>query len=1439
MNGDGAKYINPNIPNTHYSISNLERAEKLKYAFSHDKYNPTTNKVVKNFFNLEHYSDVEKLLKDDNHIYEIAYNTTRKLYFDFDDLNYTTKEATHFINTFVEHIQTELNIITNPASLIVLKNDKHDKNGNPTDRIHSLHIIIGDFKIDAKELWDLAKYMNHTYDMDIDVNVYKKNQQFRLYKQSKMTKKIRLVNFYEGCAFPLRKSLINNTEKCKMTTFNKSVNIADYYKSLDDGKKAIQLPKEKLFDLILNGNVNARTPQTANEKIYEGAEQTEQITFDRDSFFHDKNANDWKTITMLLVKYPHLYSLESWNRESVRLSNNSAYTYEANVEYCSKIIKDDVKSGYTKLFKLISSYCVFHNIYDAMDYMKDYVRDFLKQYYDMETIRQIADNIVNYQTANKTKFSKSKYKYKTIDDVNSLLDVKTGFIYFENDTKTICNMFNDNLPPKYESMFHHINHIDEAVEEAKTFLTNRKKVFTLLSRWGTGKTHKIIRMILKDYKTQDGRTPKILIITESNGLNNKLIEDFKQYNFVSHLNAQKDLTIDLKRCKNVICSIQSISKVANEYDLIIIDEFESVCSSYSATTTFKGTTPNIAFNTLLNLIKTSNKTLICDADISEDKVELIESVVGRNEMIILKNNQSAFDGLDINILTQKQHFTTLLTTSVFIENKKIAVASATRVYVEAIFDDIKKLYETDDTTPIKKIMRVDVNGVKVYHGITEVIIDKSKDDILRDVEAFIIEQQIDLFLYSPTIKTGLSINSAYFHQTFGYTSSYSILFNEMIQMLFRNRQVQDNKIILFIDERDFKCGVNKPLSFIKDNQHIRTALFKQLIATKQSEIDNVKIYSPSDCSEDYYQLQSINNRNKWNSRYNYVSNLIQLLQYHNLKYKYITNKTYEIVKSEYDIDINEAIETLKEKKQQEWIETELLDYEDYNDRKSRPSHTKHLTNPTNNETAVYSEKIKNAYNKTYVIFTLFKVQYLVEEYKDDIDARSPYTPFTSIETNEQINNIINNHIRGYNNSLFYLTFIENKKQRNVKEIFRLFKDKKAEDPNDSDEMMLDILTAEEIVAMFDIYDIETRILKPRTITNKVFVEILSTNIPLINAVYNNAVHKNDTTFDVKNKQHVKAIYHYIKKLFQIIDIDVKYVDENHTDRPSDKMIFYNTKSFYKYNSEPTCSTTLDHLTDYSNPQTLTIHKDDVYSEKQLNKILKKKTHSKTERDKLQKSLLYYETDCVDCESVATIITPPLKWEKDYERVNPLNDAYEVKELTDTRIVNINDKFYNPLLNMKTIDANSVMICDKQFKIHNKKNGTLHIVMDKKTHKTETLYKNDNGDYRPYNATIPTIKTIEPINTTPSNSYYTAKKNTYETSGEECCECDYDDYGDEVYEIAINDMNKAEPKSNVIINEIEAKESQYEDSEDCSIIKHLHINEPLIDEINNRTIYVVN
>ena len=179
----------------------------------------TTNK----FFHETTFSNVEEMLKTDYNLYEVCFSKIRKLYFDFDEIDYTHDEANVFINAFIETLNSVLEIKIEINDIVVLKNENKTKSGEHTNNIHSLHIIIPKFKMDYRHQRKLVKYLNSKYELYIDEHVYSENQQFRSYNQSKLKYGIRLVNFYEGDV-TIKKTLINITnDRCKSLKFKKSI----------------------------------------------------------------------------------------------------------------------------------------------------------------------------------------------------------------------------------------------------------------------------------------------------------------------------------------------------------------------------------------------------------------------------------------------------------------------------------------------------------------------------------------------------------------------------------------------------------------------------------------------------------------------------------------------------------------------------------------------------------------------------------------------------------------------------------------------------------------------------------------------------------------------------------------------------------------------------------------------------------------------------------------------------------------------------------------------------------------------------------------------------------------------------------------------------------------------------------------------------------------
>ena len=1340
---DGANHIfNTPPPKQYQTFTNLKEmingVNGIKFAFAVDN-RYTLNGVShenKNYFHLKTLTDVLKVLETDKHIYEIIFDEKkkRKLYYDFDGINYTREEADIFIETFIKILNTELNIKINHDELIVLRNENKTKSGEPTTQIQSLHIIITNYKASGSDQLNLARFINEKYDdINIDENVYKKNQLFRMINQSKMKYGVRLVNYYDG-DIDIKKSLINHTLKCIEVSFEKLYAITEYFNDLKDGKPLTQIPKDQIIEYIIRG-------------------ENDISTFDRDAFFN--NNIDWKTATMILVKR-NLYNANKWNTESVNIANNDTYTIERNANFITKINAINVKSGLTKLYKIVSKYST-HNIYSNETNVKSNTIDFLKEYYDDDTITSITENIVNVKTTKKMANGKAKkcevvlHDYKTKTDVETQINVKNGFITFK-DNRSPVNMFYDNLPRKNEKIFEDVETILDAKNKTIDFVNSAKKIMILKSRWGTGKTSNIITYLLEAFKNH-----KILLITESNTLNSKLTKDFDKYGFVSHIDAQKDKTIKLKNYDKVICSIQSIGKINDEtYDLVIIDEFESVLTSYTATPTFKSakTTPHNAFNILINIIKRSEKTLFTDADISEDKVAMIENIFGRSDMTIVKNNQRAFENVNINIITARQPAIELLTYKLYEEDKKIAVASASKRVVEmivrAIRETEKKSQEANEDIKKIKIMKVQYEGVFVIENGVETKYDK--DTILQDVETFIIENNIQLFCYSPTIKTGVSINSSYFDITFGFASSFSVLYNEFLQMIFRARRLNDNEIIICVKEDEFKnTSANKTIERVKQEQHTQKTFYEELVK------DSI-VYSATEVSDEYYEVQSINNMNAMNSKYNYTYNMLQLIQYHQLNYHYTTFKSYEEQAkqiSEYSIDILKAMILLKAEQQADWLKTPLYNYKRYTQLA--------LQDKQERDIELDDDEIKQ-FAKTSLIYGLFKVKSKINHYiyqLKNIRGIEPFEP--TDEQYKQIQIIIDEMLCGCDNDHFYINYVEGENGDKVFGIHSLHHDLKdiTYHFTKEDDKIIDKLTTEKLLNMFGVYDFETRIFTPKTYTNKQLKLLLIEHLDWIKLFYNKLIGKENIVFDIKNKFHLKSVYHGIKDILKNADIHILYEDTTNTTRDYDKFTIMNIRPdacigyrmpFYKYKMFNE-SSTLNHIPNKAKPQTFTINKDTIYSCGETTKKLNKTRNTKKELLQLQLSSLYHEASYIN-----------------------LGKINGVETFIRSKTIEINQHFHNELLYMKTIE-NKIVLNDDTYDVICKKDD-FYIMTDKRNNRKQQIFKyfkkNNIPYYKPYEAVIPIINTKpNPHYEQPNETQYAESKNQYENSGEETMEC-YED-----------------------------------------------------------------
>ena len=274
----------------------------------------------------------------------------------------------------------------------------------------------------------------------------------------------------------------------------------------------------------------------------------------------------------------------------------------------------------------------------------------------------------------------------------------------------------------------------------KFFNTSDIKSFSIKSPYDTGKT-KLLSKIFKKYVPK-----RILWISYRKTLTNDILGSFAdEFGFKDY--QKKEYTAD-----RLIIQLESLLKLKPsmmfaddeyeipKYDLIIIDEIESILSHFDAPT-FKGKSRDV-FNWMTEIIKVSSKMIVLDGDIGNrthnflnhfgSTTNIINDIKINKRKLTITNDGSSFDDQIMTDLSR---------------NKKIVICSMSSKKCTDMYEKIMSRF------PKKTVL--------IYTGNTD---DKNKLDLL-DVKASWTTS--DVVIYSPTIEAGVNFDSDYFYKIYG------------------------------------------------------------------------------------------------------------------------------------------------------------------------------------------------------------------------------------------------------------------------------------------------------------------------------------------------------------------------------------------------------------------------------------------------------------------------------------------------------------------------------------------------------------------------------------------------------------------------------------------------------------------------------------------------
>jgi hypothetical protein len=209
------------------------------------------------------------------------------------------------------------------------------------------------------------------------------------------------------------------------------------------------------------------------------------------------------------------------------------------------------------------------------------------------------------------------------------------------------------------------------------------------------------------------------------------------------------------------------------YDLIIIDEIESILNQFSSDATFKGRN-HMTFEYMMDIIKVSNKVIALDGDMACRSYSFLDKL----GLSININNAMNFNTKTIRIINDEIDFIQMIIHS-FRYGQKIFIPTMSNAFAE----DIEKTLKNNFPHVCHKI--------RIYNSTQS---DNVKANDMKNILE--IWSDLDCVISTPTIEAGVSYDCERFDRILGVISDGSCSQRSFFQMMARVRKIKNHEIVL-------------------------------------------------------------------------------------------------------------------------------------------------------------------------------------------------------------------------------------------------------------------------------------------------------------------------------------------------------------------------------------------------------------------------------------------------------------------------------------------------------------------------------------------------------------------------------------------------------------------------------------------------------------------
>jgi hypothetical protein len=294
------------------------------------------------------------------------------------------------------------------------------------------------------------------------------------------------------------------------------------------------------------------------------------------------------------------------------------------------------------------------------------------------------------------------------------------------------------------------------------------KFLILNSQMGKGKTSFVSKYF--DRMTFVDQNCSILFVSQRKTFTDFICDDFKKYQITNYQDIK-----DNDYNKNRICiQVESLHKISRNYDIVVLDEIETILNNYSSATMTK---VRDSWQTLLDCIANCKHCITADAFILQRSIDFVKELSGRSKnsgILMIHNTKPYLENRKAIQLSQDLFDSHLIDN---LKNKKrIVNISSSR-------DDLLNVYS--------KITAQTDTTAKIYERNTD------NSDLKNVNETW---KMYDYIGYTPVIQTGISYMDIPFDLCYANLKS-SNLVRDAMQMLMRCRKLNDNIMYFSVNKR--------------------------------------------------------------------------------------------------------------------------------------------------------------------------------------------------------------------------------------------------------------------------------------------------------------------------------------------------------------------------------------------------------------------------------------------------------------------------------------------------------------------------------------------------------------------------------------------------------------------------------------------------------------